>query len=225
MKNFYGAGLFALALAATSTVASGSACVIGGPTPSNLLSGAPSVITAPATGSFSCSIGPETFSNFSYNLAATGAGQGVPTVAVEPPSGFANGIVSFDFYPNLVQGSDLQLEFEVSGAPMNGAQLSYNGGAGTGINEEICTTFTITGVCNPANTFLASISVGPNTQSATALFATPQSTIWVFKDISLSTGFFSEVNQGYIVPEPMTFSLLGAGLLGLGLMGRRRASK
>jgi hypothetical protein len=34
----------------------------------------------------------------------------------------------------------------------------------------------------------------------------------------------SEVNQ-FFVPEPMTMTLVGAGLLGLGLFGRRRLRK
>jgi PEP-CTERM motif len=33
------------------------------------------------------------------------------------------------------------------------------------------------------------------------------------------------VNSGATVPEPMTFSLMGAGLLGLGILGRRRSRK
>jgi hypothetical protein len=221
MKKFLGAGLFALALAATSTVAS-AATACSSLSPNNLIVGSSGAIGG--NGTVVCSIGSLTFSNFSYNVDIVGAGQPLPPTVSVTIAQVINGIVDLEFNPGLASGSDLELEFQVTGG-VSGVQLNYNGGAGTGINEEVCKTFTLTGICSGPSDFLAQLTVTPGVQNATATFTSAQSSIWVYKDISMVSGFFSEVNQGYVVPEPMTFSLLGAGLLGLGLMGRRRASK
>jgi len=69
--------------------------------------------------------------------------------------------------------------------------------------------------------FLTAFGTGPATS---AIFATADP-IWIFKDINANGSSISEVNQVYTsstVPEPMTLSMMGVGLLGLGLISRRR---
>ena len=127
------------------------------------------------------------------------------------------------------------MEDQVTGGIM-GVDLDWNG-SGTGfVNEVVCTVFTMTGVC-PSIDQLAILNENSGGAVATAynggtsstaggvasvVFASAQSEVWIFKNINSGNAPYSEVEQSYLVPEPMTFSLLGAGLLGLGLMGRRR---
>jgi hypothetical protein len=242
MKKFFGAGLFAFALAATSTVASAATACIGplGPGPAtnlienaagtaNVLPGFSSPTSNIGNASQSCTIGFETFSNFQYTLTPTSGFIGNNfDILVNGGVPYAGGPVNLEFNPGTAANSDLQLEFEVTGSAMTSVSLGFNGASG-GVNETVCTIYMPTGICTAAPIGVggtSSLVVVPTSQSATLNFITAQSTIWVFKDIEAGTGFFSEVNQGFTVPEPMTFSLLGAGLLGLGLMGRRRrASK
>jgi hypothetical protein len=235
MKKIFGAGLFAFTLAATATVASAApACAIGtnlienaagsGNVVDNGLAATVSAIPA----SQSCTLGSLTFSNFQYTLAPPTGFENAPfQVLVNNiiPSG--NDVV-LGFNPDTASGSDLQLEFQVTGV-IQGVDLSYNGNTGA-INEEVCLVYMQSGVCPTASdvngpSTLSSLGVNPTNQNAQLNFTTAQTSIWIFKDIAAGAGFFSEVNQSFVVPEPMTFSLLGVGLLGLGLMGRRRASK
>jgi hypothetical protein len=60
---------------------------------------------------------------------------------------------------------------------------------------------------------------------ASVVFASSVSQVWIIKDINSGNAPFSEVEQSYLVPEPMTLSLMGIGLLGLGIFGRKRISK
>jgi hypothetical protein len=233
MKKIFGAGLFAFALAATSTVGSAApACAIG----TNLIENAAGTanvnpgFTSPTSNignaSQSCTVSSLTFSNFQYTLSPTTGFENAPFQVLVNSLPTVASVVDLGFNPDTAANSDLQLEFQVTGSSILGVQLSYNGTTGA-INEEVCAVYMPTGICGtPIGVGgLASLGVSPTSQNAQLMFTTAQSSVWIFKDIAAGSGFFSEVNQGYIVPEPMTFSLLGAGLLGLGLMGRRRASK
>ena len=235
-KTLTAVGVLAAAAIMTSTTANASPCATG----NNLLSQyVANPTTAPSgglssTGTFSCQIAPLNFSNFSYLLDA--GSFSISPVDVSVQSGTLSGSeVNLEFDPNLAVNSDLELEDQVTGGLL-GVDLSWNG-SGTGfVNEVVCTVFTMTGVC-PMSDQLAILNVNSTGAVATAynggttstaggiasvVFATAHPEVWIFKNISSGNAPFSEVEQSYLVPEPMTFSLLGAGLLGLGLMGRRR---
>jgi hypothetical protein len=240
-KTLMGLGILAVAAVMTSTTASASPCVAG----NNLLSQYVSnPTTAPSgglssTGTFSCQIAPLTFSNFSYLLDA-GSFAGSPiNVSVEAATLIGNE-VNLEFNPNLTVSSSMELEDQVTGGIL-GVDLGWNG-SGTGfVNEVVCTVFTMTGIC-PSNDQLAILNVNSGGAVATpynggtssttngiasVVFAAPHSEVWIFKDIGSGNAPYTEVEQSYLVsvPEPMTFSLLGAGLLSLGLMRRRRNNR
>ena len=235
-KTLIRGGFFAIAAITTFATANASPCTTG----NNLLSqyvGNPTVAPSGGlsnTGTFSCQISPLGFSNFSYLLDAGSFSVTPLAVNVETATLSDNQVV-LDFDPNLAASSDLVLEDQVTGS-IFGVDLGWNG-SGTGfVNEVVCTVFTSTGVC-PSSDELAVLNVTSGGTVATAfnggtsstaegiasvVFATSHSEVWIFKDINSGDAPFSEVEQSYLVSEPMTFSLMGAGLLGIGLIGRRR---
>jgi len=206
----------------------------------------------PGAGSpqFSCTITPLNFTNFSYLLDNGSFTTPNPDVSVETAT-LNGGQAIFSFDPNIAAGSDLFLEYQVFG-PITSIDLEVSL-AGTGfVNETVCTVFSgsATPAC-PSGDTLATLNVsgqGSNPQTVTAsigagcgtgctsstvggdatiTFGSTQSEVWILKDISSGSAAFSDVIQSYgtVVPEPMTMSLMGAGLLGLGFLGRRRLKK
>src|SRR5580704_4441805 len=111
MKKILGAGLVALALAATSTVATAApACAIGTnliglPSPNNATDVTPGIVAS--SGSQSCTINTLTFSNFSYTLGPTTGFENAPfqiLINSLPPS---SSIVQLGFNPDTAPNSDL----------------------------------------------------------------------------------------------------------------------
>ena len=204
-------GCFAILAAAcftTSVASAASACVAG----ENIL----------ASG-FSCSIGSLTFENFSstnYNNTDT-HGNVFLDIGTVTSNGFTlqtilptNGTTSFN---------DVNLQFEVAGG-VSGVGLSLNGAPTAFVTENVCKTQQSAGSgnCTPGN-LLAYLTAYGNNGVSTASFSTTDP-IWIFKDISDGGFPMSETTQIYTsgVPEPMTLSMMGVGLLGLGLISRRR---
>jgi len=239
-------GLGFLALGCVTVASAAPACTAG----ENLLAQYTSNPTTAPSGTLVngggpvCTIGGLTFTNFSYNLDA-GSFTTVPLdVAVEVAT-VTGGQAILEFNPDLAASSDLELEDQVVGGVL-GVDLGATIG-GTGfVNETVCSIFVSTGICPTADLYgtLNVTSTGDTvtigvagslcatgcTSStagglATISFGSSVGQVWIIKNINSGSAPFSEVEQSYLVPEPMTFSLIGAGLLGLGLMGRRRSRK
>ena len=149
-----------------------------------------------------------TFSNFSVYI---NSGFSSPTPFSMTVAFLTDGSVVFG--SSLVTGEDINLQYKiVSGITTE--ILSSGGSTGTGVTENVCSTQqTIPGgTCS--GTVLGSGSVtGAQTLPITI---TANSADWIFKDISGTSAFTERV-----VPEPMTLSLMGVGLLGLGLLRKK----
>jgi hypothetical protein len=152
-----------------------------------------------------------TFSNFSVFIGTGFAGTPFSITATFNP----NGVISFN--SNEVAGQDIDVEFKITPG-ITLMILSSSSGAGTGVTETVCSVQIPLppGSCGGSGgTTLGSGSVvGSN---ATEFAITPAAFDWVFKDVSGTSGFAEQV-----VPEPVSTSLIGAGLLVIGLVARKR---
>jgi hypothetical protein len=225
--------VMAMGMAGTASAAL-TACPATNPlpykiTPSSVITDGNSVVDS----SFTC--GGLSFSNFSEVDAG---GSSTPT----PWTGYFNlvtagaggGVVNLGFNPNLTPTttatSDLWFFFTVSGAGLDQVDLSVNG-VGASVSETICSAaFTANGTCT--GTVLTSLGNTGATNKLSGTFG-PVSTIYIFKDIKVGgvgtdPGHLTSIGQSFhattTVPEPATLSMMGLGLLGLGLIGRRRKS-
>ncbi len=168
------------------------------------------------TPGFSCdSLGGLTFSGFSAVNAGNVPTPSVFLVSVQDTSG---GIM-LNFNPGLLTGNqDIWFYFQVTGSPVLGVDLT-NGATGvTSIAERVCS-----GPIQPGNVCaegqeVATLSAASG-QSAQVWFESPQASLYIFKDIGTeSDGHMSSFSQSFDTPEPVTFGLIGGGLLLLGLL-------
>lgn len=167
-------------------------------------------------GANGCTIGSEDFSNFEV-----GVNGGFQTPTALTVTIGSDGISVLSIGTNMSSGEDIELAFSITPGVLG---IDLSSGPGGGVNEIVCSTQVLVG--NVANagtctgTTLGSGSVSQNTSNSTFVSVAPAAEDWVFKDISN----VSEVSQT-ITPEPMTLSLMGIGLIGLGIFGRRRIKK
>jgi hypothetical protein len=183
--------------------------------------------------SIDCSFDGLEFSNFSYNIATSSGTPSGWDISLIGESMIGD-YVALTFNPNL-NGSntansvqDAHLTFSVNGTTY-GAAL-YNGGPGpSNVAEKVCVGATapdsLTGNCG-TDTIYGPLAANDNNPLATVAYA-PASLVYVWKDIQVTSvsGHNSSITEGFLVPEPMTFSLMGAGLVGLGLLRRRLNKK
>ncbi len=201
--------------------------------------------TADVTTLGSCSVGPLVFSNWTFQDALGNGGGPIALTSAY----LLGSAVYLQFAPAALATTatspsvkDLHLLFEVSGF-VGGVNLNNAGTPGSVIQEIACSTNpTIVGAC-PSTNVLWNVQAnggvwqpGPS-GSAYYVFDPSQSSVWIWKDLnapaynsSTQTGqSISSFTQGFLVsepvPEPASISLVGAGLMALGLFRGRRAKK
>jgi hypothetical protein len=226
MKNkiygFLAVGAVALAMASTASAA-------------ELCAGVTDVTTVGSAGCYDPGDPSLIFSNFVVSVSgATSVVVGIPA------SSTGGGNVDLEFQLSIagetVPGSaDVELSYTVTGG-LGGIDDNFqasplgSGGSVT-ITEIACSVpFLSTGCPLPASDTLANyagVSTGQVVSDSATFAAGIVSPVYIKKDIDYSDAAMSEFTNSQFtgVPEPMTFSLIGAGLLGLGFMGRRRLGK
>ena len=188
----------------------------------------PSVLGKDVTTISACSLGGLTFSAFSVNGVPNPPGSSVFLSAIGTQAG-PPGEVTLGFQivtpwnGTTVTQDDTVLMYTVTGpGDIGGVNNLQSGGLGVTIQEIVCSVMFVSGQC-PTGDVLTNFTNPPTTSGSFAA----QSTIYILKDISQNganasiSGFLNSVET---VPEPATLSMMGLGLLGLGLIGRRRKS-
>jgi len=178
----------------------------------------------------SCTLGGLTFSTFTVNGVPNPPGSSVFLSSIGTQAG-PGGEVDLGFQivtpwnGTTITQDDTILTYSVSGpGDIVGVNNLQSGGQGVVIQEIVCSVAFVSGNCSQSNQ-LTNFSNPPNNSGSFAA----QSTIYILKDISQNganasiSGFLNSVETS-TVPEPATLSMMGLGLLGFGLIGRRRKS-
>lgn len=183
-------------------------------------------------GAVGCSVGSLTFSNFevhSLNPSNMTVGMSIsaPAGAVDLDFQIAGFVATFPAPP-----PDLRITYQVAG-PSTGVNNTFNAATpGVTIIETVCDSKGITlggGSCLGAT--LGQIINNSFSGTQTLTFASLQTDIYIIKDITgsyfgtnntIGISDFTNSSETSPVPEPVTLSMMGAGLLGLGLISRRR---
>ena len=228
-------GLLAIAAVAVGTASTASATSIPECEAASVAAGG-NITMIGAQGCYVAGDPNVIFSNFVVSV--TGAGPSSVSIAGDTDMGGDLGLdfqfaIGVETNPDSV---DIEISYTVTGG-LTGIDDSFQAtpdgtGGNVTIDEVACavpfTGSTGTSCPSPASNTLASYSDTSTGQSVSdsETFAST-SPVYIKKDIDIADATMSEftnTQDGY-VPEPMTFSLIGMGLVGLGFMGRRRLRK
>ncbi len=186
----------------------------------------PQVINA----TFSCSLGGLTFSNF---LVIAAAGNLSPEVDLVSAN-IAGGAVNLNFNPNMSAATahqDLFLFYTVTGGITSVG--GTNAGANATIQETACVVaFDVNHIC-AAGSQLANFPIFSSGTASQAI-VTANTSVNIFKDLQVTPpGSLSSFTQSFgsngagggsggEVPEPVSFILMGSGLVALSLLKKVR---
>lgn len=160
------------------------------------------------------SCGSMSFSNFIVTAIPTGS----VTVGISSLSGFAGGIASLEFQLGQIVGTpaDILMFYQVTGG-LSVVDLK-NGGTNVSIQEVVCAVPFTGPACSSQ---LATLIVPGQGTGQSPIFAVT-SPAYIKKDIQFGSvgAFISDFSNSHGVPEPLSFALLGSGLLCIGLFRR-----
>jgi len=176
------------------------------------------------TGTIGISNGPTTSTQYCAVIGSTCPAGSVGNTYLDLQFGGITG-------PGAPLNGDLLLQYQESSGVMSGIGISFQatpggGGGNITVTEKVCTVAFVNNVCN--GTTLANIVATSNGSAAfaSAVFAAQHTPVYILKDIQFNNATTSEIVNSHLatigVPEPMTVSLIGMGLLGLGFVRRAR---
>jgi hypothetical protein len=173
-----------------------------------------------------CQFGGLTF--FGWNVF--GAGLTSVTVFFGTGSNVSGSTVNVSFQLSYAPipppaGADILLSYAVSGLLLGVDLVLGTFDGPVAIIENVCAVPFQQGGC-PDDNLLATLSVHPAKRRDEKFFA-PHQTIYIRKDIVFGSegGLITDFTNSHHVPEPVTLSLTGLGLLAAGWLGRRRVRR